>query len=93
MLLRFRVPMLILVQCIRETYGALNHVVATQNDIVPTIVGLLGKPFVQQCWGRDLLSPADSDPGVGVIKPSGSDQTVTLLCGDLPLGGQISMFG
>jgi len=81
-LLRFRVPMLILGPGIRETYGALNHTVATQTDVVPTVVGLLGKPFVHQCWGRNLLSLEDDDPGVGVIKPSGSDQTVALIRGD-----------
>ena len=81
-LLRFRVPMLILGPGIRETYGALNHTVATQTDVVPTVVGLLGKPFVHQCWGRNLLSLEDDDPGVGVIKPSGSDQTVALIRGE-----------
>lgn len=81
-LLRFRVPLLILGPGIRETYGALNHTVATQTDIVPTVVGLLGKPFVHQCWGRNLLSLDEDDPGVGVIKPSGSDMTVALIHGD-----------
>jgi len=81
-LLRFRVPMLILGPGIRETYGAVNHTVATQTDVVPTVVGLLGEPFVHQCWGRNLLSLQDDDPGVGVIKPSGSDQTVALIRGD-----------
>ena len=81
-LLRFRVPLLILGPGIQETYGAVNHTVATQPDVVPTAVGLLGKPFVHQCWGRNLLSLADNDPGVGVIKPSGSDMTVALIRGD-----------
>jgi phosphoglycerol transferase MdoB-like AlkP superfamily enzyme len=81
-LLRFRVPLLLLGPGIRETYGAINHTVATQTDVVPTVVGLLGKPFVHQCWGRNLLSLQDGDPGVGVIKPSGSDQTVALIRGD-----------
>jgi len=81
-LLRFRVPLLILGPGIRETYGAINHTVATQPDIVPTVVGLLGNPFVHQCWGRNLLILEDNDPGLGVIKPSGSDQTVALIRGD-----------
>ena len=53
-----------------------------QEGRKPTIVGLLGRPFVHQCWGRDLLSLPEDDPGVGVIKPSGSDATVALLQGD-----------
>jgi len=81
-LLRFRVPLLILGPAIRETYGAVNHTVATQTDIVPTLVGLLGKPFVHQCWGRNLLSLDENDAGVGVIKPSGSDMTVALIQGN-----------
>ena len=81
-LLRFRVPLLILGPGVRETYGAVDHTVATQTDIVPTLVGLLGKPFVHQCWGRNLLSLEENDPGIGVIKPSGSDMTVALIHGD-----------
>lgn len=81
-LLRFRVPLLLLGPGIRETYGAVNHTVATQTDVVPTVVGLLGKPFVHQCWGRNLLSLPAGDPGIGVIKPSGSDITVAILRGD-----------
>ncbi len=81
-LLRFHVPLLLLGPGIQATYGERNHTVATQTDVVPTIVSLLGKPFVHQCWGRDLLSLAEDDPGVGVIKPSGSDATVALLRGD-----------
>ena len=81
-LLRFHVPLLLLGPGIQATYGERNHTVATQTDVVPTIVSLLGKPFVHQCWGRDLLSLPEDDPGVGIIKPSGSDATVALLRGD-----------
>ena len=52
---------------------------------MPTIVGLLGQPFVHQCWGRDLLSLPADDPGFGVIKPSGSDQTTALIKGNYVL--------
>ncbi|RLA02324.1 MAG: LTA synthase family protein, partial [Gammaproteobacteria bacterium] len=54
-LLRFHVPLLLIGPGIQTTYGTRNHTVATQTDVVPTIVSLLGKPFVHQCWGRDLL--------------------------------------
>ena len=81
-LLRFRVPLLIMGPGIRETYGALNHTASTQTDVVPTALGLLGQPFVHQCWGRNLLSLPEGDPGLGVIKPSGSDQTVALIRGE-----------
>lgn len=81
-LLRFHVPLLLLGAGIQENYGNRSHTVATQVDVVPTVVSLLGKPFVHQCWGRDLLALPADDPGFGVIKPSGSDHTVALLRGD-----------
>ncbi len=81
-LLRFHVPMLLIGPGIKETYGERNSTVASQVDIVPTITGLLGKPFVHQCWGRNLLSLPKSDPGVAMIKPSGGEQMVALIQGD-----------
>jgi phosphoglycerol transferase MdoB-like AlkP superfamily enzyme len=81
-LLRFHVPLLLLAPGIQATYGSRNSVVAMQTDVIPTAVSLLGKPFLHQCWGRDLLALPASDQGMAVIKPSGSDQTVALLRGD-----------
>jgi len=49
---------------------------------VPTIMGRLGGDVLHQCWGRDLLNLPEGDKGFGVIKPSGSDQTVALLTAD-----------
>jgi len=45
-------------------------------------MGRIGGEVRHQCWGRDLLSLAADDPGFGIIKPSGSDQTVALIRGD-----------
>jgi phosphoglycerol transferase MdoB-like AlkP superfamily enzyme len=81
-LLRFHVPLLLIAPGMTREFGNRNTTVATQVDVVPTIVGLLGKPFTHQCWGRNILSLDKSDKGFGVIKPSGSDQTVALLRGD-----------
>ena len=82
-LLRYYVPMLLLAPGIQDTYGKRNHKVATQVDIIPTALSLLfGKPFTHQCWGRDLLSLPENDPGFGIIKPSGSDHTVAYLRGN-----------
>jgi hypothetical protein len=49
---------------------------------VPTIMGRLGGDTLHQCWGRDLLNLPEGDKGFGVIKPSGSDQTVALVTAD-----------
>lgn len=81
-LYRFYVPMLLIAPGIQETFGATRDVVATQVDIVPTIMGRLGDNVRHQCWGRDLLSLEPTDPGFGVIKPSGGDQTVAIVSGD-----------
>ena len=79
---RFNVPLLLIGPGIQEKFGARNDTVGTQVDIVPTIMGRLGGEFRQQCWGRDLLTLPEGDKGSGVIKPSGSDQTVAIISGD-----------
>lgn len=79
-LLRFRVPMLIIGPHVREIYGATTDRVTTQNDIAPTVMGLLGDSFTHQCWGRDVLSVNNS--GFALIKPSGNDEIVGFLRDD-----------
>ncbi|MBV4537324.1 MULTISPECIES: LTA synthase family protein [Pseudomonas] len=79
---RFNVPLLLIAPGIQEKFGAVDHTVGTQVDIVPTIMGRLGGQTRHQCWGRDLLNLPEGDPGVGIIKPSGSEQIVGLIKGD-----------
>ncbi|WP_028694617.1 LTA synthase family protein [Pseudomonas cremoricolorata] len=79
---RFNIPLLLIAPGIQDKFGAVSHTVGTQVDIVPTIMGRLGGPTRHQCWGRDLLSLPAGDPGVGMIKPSGSEQIVGLVTGD-----------
>ena len=79
---RFNVPMLMIAPGMQEKFGERDHTVGTQIDIVPTIMGRLGGDTLHQCWGRDLLNLPEGDKGFGVIKPSGSDQTVALVTGD-----------
>ena len=81
-LFRFHVPLLLIAPGITDKFGANRDTVGTQVDIVPTIMGRLGGEVRHQCWGRDLLNLADNDPGFGIIKPSGTDQTVAMLRGD-----------
>lgn len=81
-LLRFHVPLLLIAPGIIQHYGETISTVSTQVDVVPTVMGLLGKPYTHQCWGRDILSLDKLDKGFGIIKPSGSDQTVALLRGE-----------
>ncbi|CAM3887743.1 LTA synthase family protein [Pseudomonas wadenswilerensis] len=79
---RFNVPLLLIAPGIQDKFGAVNHTVGTQIDIVPTIMGRLGGETRHQCWGRDLLNLPAGDPGFGMIKPSGSEQIVGLVKGD-----------
>lgn len=84
-LLRFHVPLLMIAPGLTQEYGRKITTVATQVDVIPTVLGLLGKPFTHQSWGRDILALDPSDNGFGIIKPSGSDQTVAMLRGDMIL--------
>ncbi|CAD5109596.1 LTA synthase family protein [Zestomonas carbonaria] len=78
-LFRFNVPLLLIGPGVQEKFGSVNHTVGTQVDVVPTIMGRLGGETRHQCWGRDLLNLPEGDTGIGVIKPSGSDQTVAIV--------------
>lgn len=84
-LLRHHVPLLLIAPGLQARYGSTIDIVASQTDIVPTAVSLLGQSFAHQCWGRNLLSLPADDKGFAVIKPSGSDQTVALVEGDFIL--------
>jgi phosphoglycerol transferase MdoB-like AlkP superfamily enzyme len=79
---RFSIPLLLIGPGVQETFGGSSANVGSQVDVVPTIMGRLGQPVQQQCWGRDLLALPPGDEGVAVIKPSGSDQTVGLVTGE-----------
>ena len=76
---RFNVPLLLIAPGIQDKFGSSSEVVGTQIDIVPTIMGRLGGEVRHQCWGRDLLNLPEGDLGIGVIKPSGGDQTVAIV--------------
>ena len=78
-LFRFNVPLLLIGPGIQDKFGAVSHTVGTQVDIVPTVMGRLGGEVRHQCWGRDLLNLPPGDRGIGVIKPSGGDQTVAIV--------------
>lgn len=84
-LLRFHVPMLMIGPGLQEQSG--NHIktIGSQIDIIPTIVGQMGKPIQHQAWGRDLFDLAENDGGLAIIKPSGDESTIAILKDDLVL--------
>jgi phosphoglycerol transferase MdoB-like AlkP superfamily enzyme len=79
---RFHVPLLIWGKDIQQLYGKTRSVVGSQVDVVPTIMGLLGGSYAHHCWGRDLLAVPADDPGVAIIKPSGTDHATAIIEGD-----------
>jgi phosphoglycerol transferase MdoB-like AlkP superfamily enzyme len=81
-LFRFNVPLLLIAPGIQAKFGERRDTVGTQVDIVPTVMGLLGGEVRHQCWGRDLLNLPAGDTGIGVIKPSGGEQTVAIVTRD-----------
>ena len=78
-LLRFHVPLLFLGPGIpverRDT-------VISQVDIIPTLIGYSGRSLTHQCWGRDANDLQPGDPGLAVIKPSGSEITTAIVEGN-----------
>jgi phosphoglycerol transferase MdoB-like AlkP superfamily enzyme len=42
-------------------------IIGSQTDLLPTILGLLGKPALHQSWGRDLLSLPPEDGGFALM--------------------------
>lgn len=48
-----------------------RHTVASQLDVLPTIVGLAGLTTAHQAFGRDLFSLPAADPGHACVKRSG----------------------
>lgn len=79
---RFHVPLLFYSPHLFGDEGERRSTVASQVDIVPSVLGLLDLETPLQCWGRNLFSPALKDEGFAVIKPSGGEETAALVEGD-----------
>lgn len=41
--------------------------IASQTDLIPTILGILGKPVIHESWGRDILSLPADDKGFAIM--------------------------
>jgi phosphoglycerol transferase MdoB-like AlkP superfamily enzyme len=79
---RFHVPLLFYAPGLIGENGQKRETVASQVDITPSILGLLGLKDPQQCWGRNLFALDAADEGFAVIKPSGGEDEVALIEGD-----------
>jgi phosphoglycerol transferase MdoB-like AlkP superfamily enzyme len=79
---RFHVPLLFYAPGLIAESGQRRRTVASQVDIGPSVLGLLGVNAPHQGWGRNLFSPNLQDEGFAVIKPSGGEELMALIEGD-----------
>lgn len=77
---RFHVPLLFYAPARLKPQR--NHTVASQVDITPSILGLIGTTSAHQSWGRDLFSLKSTDLGYAIIKPSGGEERVAMIADD-----------
>jgi phosphoglycerol transferase MdoB-like AlkP superfamily enzyme len=64
---RFHIACLIYAPNILGASGRRVSTVASQTDLVPTILGLLGEPVFHESWGRDVLSLPADDKGFAMM--------------------------
>lgn len=77
---RFNVPLLFYAPHLLNAQR--RHTVASQVDMEPTILGLLGDGITHQSWGRNLFALDENDPGYAIIKPSGGEERVAYIADD-----------
>ena len=78
----YHVPLLIYYPGDTRYAGKHIHTVASQVDVLPTSLGLLGIRTANQAWGRDLFRLDSSDPGWAVLKPAGNSKKVAFVQGE-----------
>jgi len=64
---RFHIACLIYAPHILGSSPTRISTVASQTDLVPTILGILGKPTLHESWGRDILSLPPEDDGFAMM--------------------------
>jgi phosphoglycerol transferase MdoB-like AlkP superfamily enzyme len=78
----YHIPLLIYYPGDTRYAGRRVHTVASQVDVLPTSLGVLGIRTANQAWGRDLFRLDSSDPGWAVLKPAGNSQKVAFIQGN-----------
>jgi phosphoglycerol transferase MdoB-like AlkP superfamily enzyme len=82
---RQHVPLLFYSPALDPAAVGRRRTVASQVDIGPSVLGLLGLELPHQAWGRNLFAPGLKDDGFAVVKPSGGEDMVALIEGDFVL--------
>ena len=55
-----------------------NNKIASQTDIVPTILSLLGGKFLHHSWGKNLFSK-DKSNNFAIMVPAGSNNLMAMI--------------
>jgi phosphoglycerol transferase MdoB-like AlkP superfamily enzyme len=79
---QYHIPLLLYYPGDTRYAGKRYHIVASQVDVLPTSLGLLGLRDISQAWGRDLFRLDSGDPGWAVLKPAGNSQKVAFIQGN-----------
>ena len=64
---RFHIACLFYAPDILGSFPRRISTVASQTDLIPTILGILGKPAFHKSWGRDILSLPPEDKGFALM--------------------------
>lgn len=78
----YHVPLLLYFPGDMRAAGKRVHTVASQVDVMPTVLSLMNVRGIHQSWGRDVFRLPDGDEGWAVVKPSGNSEFVGYIRGD-----------
>ncbi|MDB5297692.1 MAG: hypothetical protein JWO31_3675 [Phycisphaerales bacterium] len=82
-LLYHHVPLLFLAPGLTDKRGTVDHRVAGHNNVIPSVLGLLGlADATHASWGRSLFDDSFVDENFTVFKMSGGGKAVALARGD-----------
>jgi phosphoglycerol transferase MdoB-like AlkP superfamily enzyme len=91
-LLYHHVPLLFFAPALTDQGGRVEHRIASHNNVIPSILGLLGiTDSPHAAWARSLFNDAFADENFAVFKNSGGGPAIGLARGDklLVLGSAI----
>jgi phosphoglycerol transferase MdoB-like AlkP superfamily enzyme len=95
-LLRFHVPLLFHAPELLGRERRCRRDVASQLDIAPTVLRLVGDDRAREHWGHDLFARTEGDPGSAYFKPSEASSEAGWAVGDRLLiktqGGQTRLY-
>ena len=81
-MLTHHVPLLFFGPGVLDTAPQVDHTVASQLNITPTIMGLLGLRRPHASWGRDLFTVEGKAENIAIFKGSSGDNAMAIVEGD-----------